>query len=471
MIYGNNITIDLDQSEYLRAKIKVIGVGGAGCNAISNMIEGNLQGVEMIAANTDAQALAGNEAKYKLQLGLRTTKGLGAGSDPEIGKKAAEESEQDILDALKDSQMIFVTCGMGGGTGTGAGPVVAKIAKSTGALVVGIVTRPFEYEGEVRNNNALAGIKEMQNNVDAIIEIPNQKIYDIIGEDTDVDEAMLHIDQILINSTRGISDIINLSGKFNVDFADVRTIMKDKGRALMGIGKATGEKRAIEATKAAITSPLLDGISISGATGLLVNITGGTIIRQSEVKTILETIKEQTGNKVNLIHGIVKTGEDTDLLSVTVIATGFAPSQTNTLTFTQSFNGEGFPPISAPPVQNPFVGFQTNGIGIQIPELKTVSETIKPYKATYETHTTPKPVVPINIPSGHELRDFDKPAIFRNNEIELSSENSVTSFPHAEPLAINIVAEKEEIRLDSFNTGFDFMGIKPNNESRTMWDA
>lgn len=455
MSEGNNIMIDLDQSEYLRAKIKVIGVGGAGCNAIENMIAGNLQGVELIAANTDAQALSTNAAKHKLQLGLRTTKGLGAGSDPEVGRKAADESEQDIIESLKDSEMVFVTCGMGGGTGTGAAPVVAKIAKASGALVVAIVTKPFAYEGKVRHSNADSGIEELRNNVDAIIVIPNQKIYEIIGDDTDIDEAMMKIDQILFNSTRGISDIINKAGKFNVDFADVRTIMRDKGQALMGIGYAEGENRAREAAISAITSPLLDGISIKGAKGLLVNITGGKTIRQSEVQIILNTIQEQTGDDINLIHGIVKTHEDTDVLSVTVIATGFAPKKE-------------FKPIINPPTYKPIWDQETIRQNVNKPVRETVSagEIADGFKNNhFDRPSKPVQKEDLNIPKGHDIRTYDVPAYLRNGETEYeNSELEVNTIFYEEPLIVEEEPAVEEIKLESIQTGVDFMNISQTAE-------
>lgn len=453
MVNGNNISIDLDQSEYLRAKIKVIGVGGGGCNAIDNMISGNLEGVELIAANTDSQALNENKSRKKIQLGLRTTKGLGAGSDPEIGRKAAEESEQDILEAIKDAEMVFVTCGMGGGTGTGAAPVVARIAKDAQALVVGIVTRPFDYEGEVRKQNAEIGIQELRKNVDAFIVIPNEKIYEIIGDDTDCDEALLQIDQILFNSTRGISDIINRAGRFNVDFADVRTIMKDKGMALMGIGSAEGPNRASEAAVNAITSPLLDGISIKGAKGLLVNITGGQKIRQSEIKTILDTIRQQTGNNINLIHGIVKSDEDTDVLNVTVIATGFENKHEEVKTTTRFIEPifNPMPPKHTPVRTSPF---QTN---------MTAGEVAEKYKTNTFTNQKPNGQ-DVSIPRGHDIRTFDTPAFIRNGGEEYdNNDNSIsTVFPEIiseEPS----ITEAEEIKLENIQTGFDFMNLPQNN--------
>jgi cell division protein FtsZ len=421
---GNNITIDVDQSDYLRAKIKVVGVGGGGCNAIKNMIDGNLKGVELIAANTDAQALSDNPAKIKIQLGKRTTKGLGAGADPEVGRKAAEESEQEIKEIVANSEMVFVTCGMGGGTGTGASPIVARIAKEEGALVVGIVTRPFDFEGKIRIENSKKGIEELRKNVDAIIVIPNQKIYDIIDDDIETDEALKKIDEILFNSTRGISDIINNPGQINVDFADVRTIMKDKGDALMGIGYASGDNRAKEAAIKAINSPLLDGISIAGAKGLLINITSGKSVRMKEVQTIIKTIQEYTGEDVNLIHGIVKNNEDTDILSVTVVAAGFDNSNTKKITNETKGQVPIFEEVndhtSKQKTQQSFpFNFNKNpnkGFPIAKSAEKATSVSLQPLQQT-------------EIPRGNDLKKFDQPAILRNEAFVKPVQNNITTFP------------------------------------------
>lgn len=451
MLNGNGISIDIAQSEYLAAKIKVIGVGGGGCNAISNMFEGNLKGVELIAANTDSQALAMNSVKTKLQLGPRTTKGLGAGSDPEIGRKAAEESEQDIIEFLKDSEMIFVTCGMGGGTGSGAAPVVARLAKESGALVVGIVTRPFEYEGKVRHLNANRGIEELSRNVDAIIVIPNQKIYEIIGDDTDIDEALKQIDQVLFNSTRGISDIINNAGKFNVDFADVRTIMKDKGQALMGIGNAEGPNRAKEATLNAINSPLLGEINIKGAKGLLVNITGGKVIKQSEVPIILNTIQEITGDDINLIHGIVKTGEETDSLSVTVVATGFGTPHIKGITKPQKFtdifgkNEVVYPPKDTKPTSK-----EISDIYIQ-----------RTFQGTKQDASNEG----MTIPRGHDLASYNQPAILRKDlEEQFTEDYLVTTFPNETERERVNSDQKEELILENSHYGIDILNMQVKEE-------
>lgn len=316
--------ISLDtHSQEKNARIKVIGVGGGGGNAINNMIEKGLTGVDFIVANTDNQALEHNRADHKIQLGKQKTKGLGAGADPTIGKGSVEESVEDIKKIMDNADMIFVTAGMGGGTGTGGAPEIAKIARSMEALTVAIVTKPFDWEGKRRMEVAEKWIEELRHNVDALIVIPNQKLLDIIDKKTSFKEAFLKVDEILYNATKGISDIISNHGIVNVDFADVRTVMKDMGDALMGIGTATGENRAIEATENAIKSPLLDGISIEGSKGILVNITGGTDLKMYEVAEAVSVVESAAGGNANIIHGVVHNEDHEGEIMVTVVATGF----------------------------------------------------------------------------------------------------------------------------------------------------
>ena len=315
--------IELDNSITDGARIRVVGVGGGGGNAVNNMIDRGLTGVDFIAANTDRQALEHNLAQIKIQIGKEATRGLGAGANPEIGRKSLEESTEQIKEAIKGSDMIFITGGMGGGTGTGAAPALAKISQEQGSLVVAIVTRPFIWEGRKRANVAEDGIKELREYVDALIVIPNQRLLEIIDKNTSFGEAFQKVDEVLYNATRGISDIISNHGVVNVDFADVKTIMKGMGDALMGIGSATGENRAAEATHKALNSPLLDGISIKGAQGVLVNITGGTDMAMQEVAEVVSIVEGETGSDVNLIHGVVYNPDQTDELMVTVVATGF----------------------------------------------------------------------------------------------------------------------------------------------------
>lgn len=314
--------LDLSDSDGI-AKIKVIGVGGGGGNAINNMIKGELSGVDFIAANTDKQALEHNLAQHKIQIGRQITNGLGAGANPEIGYSSVEESIDEIKDILKGSDMVFVTAGMGGGTGTGGAPIIAETAQKLGALTVAIVTKPFTWEGKKRARLAEEGINNLRKCVDALIIIPNQRLLEIIDKNTTFVEAFRKVDEVLYNATRGISDIIGCHGTVNVDFADVKTVMQGMGDALMGIGSAAGENRAQEATLNALNSPLLDGISINGAKGVLVNITGGSNMTMHEIAEAVSVVEEAAGEDANLIHGVVQNQEESDELIVTVVATGF----------------------------------------------------------------------------------------------------------------------------------------------------
>ena len=317
--------ITLDTSSPDGAKIKVIGVGGGGGNAINSMITLGLTGVDFIAANTDKQALDHNLAQTTIQLGADKTKGLGAGADPDVGKTSVEENTEEIKEVLKGSDMVFVTAGMGGGTGTGGAPEIAQLASELDSLVVGIVTTPFKWEGKKRMITADAGIKELRKYIDALIVIPNQKLLSIIDKNTSFADAFRKVDEVLYNATRGIADIISGHGYINVDFADVKTIMKGMGDALMGIGTATGDDRAEKASHAALNSPLLDGISIAGAKGLLVNISGGSDLGMLEVAEAVEIIGEAAGENANLIHGVVQSDEPSEEISVTVVAHRLQP--------------------------------------------------------------------------------------------------------------------------------------------------
>ncbi|MCA1029985.1 cell division protein FtsZ [Bacillus timonensis] len=304
------------------ATIKVIGVGGGGNNAVNRMIEHGVQGVEFIAVNTDAQALNLSKAEVKMQIGGKLTRGLGAGANPEVGKKAAEESKEQLEEALRGADMVFVTAGMGGGTGTGAAPVIAQIARDLGALTVGVVTRPFTFEGRKRATQAAGGIASMKEAVDTLIVIPNDRLLEIVDKNTPMLEAFREADNVLRQGVQGISDLIAVPGLINLDFADVKTIMSNKGSALMGIGVATGENRAAEAAKKAISSPLLE-TSIDGAQGVLMNITGGTNLSLYEVQEAADIVASASDQEVNMIFGSVINENLKDEIIVTVIATGF----------------------------------------------------------------------------------------------------------------------------------------------------
>jgi cell division protein FtsZ len=315
--------IELDNGPERGAKIRVVGVGGGGGNAINSMISKGLHGVDFFAINTDLQALERNEAANKIQIGKNLTRGLGAGADPSVGQRAVEEDREEIARALAGSDMVFVTAGMGGGTGTGGAPVVANIGRSVGALVVGIVTRPFHCEGKKRLGQAESGIEELKRHVDTLIVIPNQKILTIVERNTPLTAAFDLANDVLYGATRGISELITVPGLINVDFADVRTVMKEMGDAVMGTGFGKGENRAIDAAHLAISSPLLDDVSISGALGLLVNITGGPNMSLMELEEATNIVKEAAGEDANIILGAVVDEEMSEEIMVTVIATGF----------------------------------------------------------------------------------------------------------------------------------------------------
>lgn len=314
---------ELEENTDIGANIKVVGVGGGGNNAVQTMIEGGLGGVEFIVANTDRQALGANKAEKRIQLGQELTKGLGAGANPEIGKRAAIESYNDIVEKLEGADMVFVTAGMGGGTGTGGAPVVAKIAKELGALTIGVVTKPFMFEGKKRKRHADSGIQELKENVDALIVIPNQKLLTISNERTPLLETFKKADSVLLQAVKGISDLINIRGLINLDFADIRTVMAAKGMAIMGSGMSSGESRAVEAATQAISSPLLENISIEGATGIIVNVTGGPDLSLIEVNEASTLITEAAHEDAEVIFGAVIDENMGDQVSVTVIATGF----------------------------------------------------------------------------------------------------------------------------------------------------
>jgi cell division protein FtsZ len=313
--------IPVETSNYL-AVIKVVGVGGGGVNAVNRMIDAGVRGVEFIAVNTDAQALSMCDADVKIHIGGTITKGLGAGADPRVGRDAAEESREELKEAVRGADMVFVTAGEGGGTGTGAAPVIAQIAREQGALTVGVVTRPFSFEGAQRTRRAEDGIEELQKQVDSVIVIPNERLIQVVERRTSIIDAFRMADDVLRQGVQGITDLITVPGLINLDFADVRTIMQDAGASLMGIGTASGENRAAEAAKAAISSPLLE-TTVAGATGVLLNITGGADLGLFEIDEAAGIIRQAAHDDCNVIFGAVIDEGAGDSLRVTVIATGF----------------------------------------------------------------------------------------------------------------------------------------------------
>jgi cell division protein FtsZ len=322
-----DMNIELVDESVLENKIKVIGVGGAGCNAINRMIDVDLKNIEFIAANTDLQSLNANNAPVKIQLGARLTKGLGAGADPEIGEKAALEDRDKIMDTLRGAEMIFITAGMGGGTGTGGAPVVGSIAKEIGALTVGVVTKPFGFELDRKMEIAEEGIAKLMEVVDTLIVIPNQQLLEIIDKKTSILEAFRIADDVLRQGVQGISDLITINGEINIDFADVKTIMNLSGGALMGAGFGKGENKAIEAAQLAINNPLLEDATIEGAKGVLVNVTGGNDLSLFEYDEIVKLITGYADNDAMIISGMVIDGSMNNEVRVTVIATGFSKNR------------------------------------------------------------------------------------------------------------------------------------------------
>ena len=314
---------EFEETPIANARMKVVGVGGAGGNAVNRMVDEELEGVEFISMNTDGQALKSSRAQVTLQIGKKLTRGLGAGARPEVGRQALAESEEEVRRALEGADLVFVTAGMGGGTGTGAAPLVAEIARDMGALTIGVVTKPFSFEGRKRERQAMQGLAELRRCVDTMILVPNDRLLAVVPKGTSFKNALKKADEVLLNATKGISDLIRVTGEVNVDFADVRTVMSARGPALMGSGFGEGDNRAQEAAQEAISSPLLDDVSISGAQGVLINITGGMDLAIDEVTTISSIIQEEAGDEAEIIFGAVHDADLEGQIRVTVIATGF----------------------------------------------------------------------------------------------------------------------------------------------------
>ncbi len=376
------------------ARILVIGVGGAGNNAVNRMIDENVEGVELIAINTDKQALSLSRATTKIQIGEKLTKGLGAGAKPEIGASAVEENREEISDIIKDANMVFVTCGMGGGTGTGAAPVVAEMARNLGILTVGVVTKPFSFEGKPRMKNALEGIERLKQNVDTLIVIPNDKLLQICDKRTSIPEALKKADQVLQQGVQGVTDLINKPGLINLDFADIQTVMRDKGIAHIGIGSASGENKAVDAIKEAMDSPLLE-TTVSGASDIIVNFSGNIgIVEAYDAVTYLT---EQAGDGVNIIFGTVDNDNMGEEISITIIATGLERSSSSIpVSVTQTYvepAHKAAETVSPAPTYNG----QRLGSGITKPSFMTDTATsqaaVKPAQTTAPQTVAAKPAV------------------------------------------------------------------------------
>jgi len=400
------------------AKILVIGVGGGGGNAVNTMISGNLDGVEFVVANTDLQALEANMAPHKIALGNTLTKGLGAGANPEVGRRAAEESMQQIADLISGADMVFVTAGMGGGTGTGAAPVIAQIARDCGALTVGVVTKPFGFEGKKRSKQAVEGIEKLSASVDTLLVIPNNRLLALVGAQTSMVEAFRKADSVLLNAVQGISDLMTVPGLVNVDFADVRTIMKDMGRALMGSGVGTGKRRAQEAAEMAISSPLLEDVNIEGATGILINITGGPDLTLHEVNEASSLIEAAAHEDANIIFGSVIDPNLSEEIRITVIATGFDRD-----TKTQMLVPETKPAAQMAP---------TGGRRMSSPQITL------PYDVSSQvTKEYPAPVVAPRRPSAQVIEEpqIDVEWDNESSEVERALNELIEPIPHGEPSA------------------------------------
>lgn len=322
-------TFELEIDRSNSARLKVIGCGGAGGNAVNRMIGAGLRGVEFLVANTDMQALSQSLAPTRVQIGVNTTRGLGSGGDPSTGRRSAEEDETAITDAVADADMVFITAGMGGGTGTGSAPVVARLARQAGALTVAVVTKPFQFEGRRRLRQADEGLQELRAEVDTLLVIPNERLLSVVDKGTSLSEAFSVADNVLLQATKGISELVTVPGLVNLDFADVKSIMACRGNALMGTGRGSGEKRAVEAAAQAVSSPLLEDVSIHGAEGVLVNITGGRDLTLHEVNEAAQVVTQAAGDDANVIFGaVIDPSLDGDLL-ITVVATGFGAHGTN----------------------------------------------------------------------------------------------------------------------------------------------
>lgn len=366
------------------AKIIVVGVGGAGNNAVNRMVEEQIGGVDFIGVNTDKQALQLCKAPRLLQIGEKLTKGLGAGAKPEIGEKAAEENMEDIENALKGADMVFVTCGMGGGTGTGAAPVVAKVAKDMGILTVGVVTKPFRFEAKARMNNALSGIERIKENVDTLIVIPNDKLLEIVDRRTTMPEALKKADEVLQQAVQGITDLINVPAVINLDFADVQTVMKDKGIAHIGIGDGKGDDKALEAVKMAVESPLLE-TTISGASHVILNVSGD--ITLADAADAADYVRDLTGDDVNVIFGAMYDASKTDSCTITVIATGLESGEDSGSALQAGRAGTAYKPTSHI-TPNSLKGFNLqNGAGAQtaVPKVGEGKTVVKPIPGLQKT--------------------------------------------------------------------------------------
>lgn len=431
----NPFVLLANETSQMPANLKVIGVGGGGCNAIQSMINRGLKGVEFIAVNTDVQALNSNDAATKIQIGKNITRGLGAGADPNVGRKSAEEDKVEIEERLRGSDMVFITAGMGGGTGTGAAPVVASIAKSLGCLVVGIVTKPFIWEGRNRMKNAEIGIQEFRQFVDSLIVIPNSRISAVLDKKTSVKNAFDKPNDVLHQATRGISEIITIEGMINVDFADVRRVMSQSGDALIGVGIASGENRAVEAAQKAISSPLLEGVNIKGAKNILLNITSSENFTMDEIEEGNKVIYDAAGEDVDVIFGWVLDESAEDNVTYTIIATGFEKGNAHKQA-PQVHTIHKQPVVAAPNYNQPNTIFEntvatnvnTNPPVVKAPTIQ--QQPVHQYqRGGYDLNKTPDKLDDISVPTfqrmnaGMNLHQVEENIIIPENTIKLTHSN------------------------------------------------
>ena len=395
---------EFEETPLQNAKMKVVGIGGAGGNAVNRMIDEELEGVEFISINTDSQALKSSRAQVTLQVGKKLTRGLGAGARPEVGRQALAESEEDVRRALEGADLVFVTAGMGGGTGTGAAPMVAKIARDMGALTIGIITRPFSFEGKKRERQADQGLTELRRCVDTMIVVPNDRLLAVVPKGTSFRDALKKADDILLHATQGISDLISVTGEINVDFADVRTVMASRGPALMGSGFGEGENRAQEAAQEAISSPLLDEVSIAGARGVLINITGGMDLAIDEVTEISSIIQEGAGDEAEIIFGAVHDPDLEGKIRVTVIATGFDSAENEKVVSSDLQNSK--------PMSNTIPNAEPMLPDLQI-QIDEEDEALVVASVNGEEEVLPLNRFPERVVSSNQLLELDIPTFIR----------------------------------------------------------
>jgi len=432
-----SINVSVPPTHELKPRITVIGVGGAGCNAVNNMISLHLEGVEFIVANTDAQSIANSMTEVRVQLGANVTQGLGSGAKPEVGKAAADESIDQVLEHIEGTHMLFVTAGMGGGTGTGAAPVIAQAAKDKGVLTVGVVTKPFDFEGKHRMKVAEKGITELESVVDTLIVIPNQNLFKVANAQTTFADAFKMADKVLYSGVRGVTDLMVMPGLINLDFADVRSVMMEMGKAMMGTGEAEGDNRALDSAAAAISNPLLDDVSLTGARGVLVNITGGPDLTLFEVDEIVDHIRQQSDDEVNLIFGATNDEEMTNNIRVSIVATGMGIS-----------GEEKKNPVDS--LIRPLEPLGTNPIGNITENISRIDE--GPVKEEVEESITAnmKP----NIKANTELAETNSEAEHLEkeyvNEVRLTEDKMENDFipPEAETIETKSVISEEQISAE-----------------------